>query len=100
MEPTKDEMITMTTLDVIADWADLPHRRDSEDAPLSPRGTFFAALGASSTTKPRIVAAIPENAFGKVVEGWLINSGRPSPVLLASAGLVGGCAIIAAWRAT
>jgi len=79
----------MVNADAIADWCDLPHRAEGAEAPSSPRGTFFAALGASGTTRPRVLAAISPEGFATVVNDWMIDGVRPSPVLSASAGLVG-----------
>ena len=91
--------------DAIADWCDLSHRSDDAGTPSSPRGTFFAALGATGTTRPRILAAIPPEMFQTVVNAWVIKEVRPSPALLALAGLVGtvarlsgGIKIFARWR--
>jgi len=79
----------MVNADAIADWCDLPHRAEGADAPSSPRGTFFAALGATGATRPRVLAAISSENFKTVVDEWVINAVRPSPVLVASAGLLG-----------
>ncbi len=89
MELSDQEMAAMSTIDAIADWCDLPHRTPSAASPASPRGTFFEARGASPTTRPRIFAAISEDMFKQVVDGWQIEGARPSPVLVASAGLIG-----------
>ena len=92
MEPTRAEMSTMTTVDAIADWADLPHRVEDAEEATSPRGTFYAALGATATTPPRVIAAIPDDVYKSTVDEWRISGARPSPVLRASAGLVGSVA--------
>ena len=52
-------------------------------------------LGASGTTKPRTIVAIPEKKFAEVIDEWRINDQEPSPVLLASAGLIGTVARLA-----
>ena len=95
MEPTPEEMAAMTTLDAIADWADLPHRAEGAAAPASPRGTFFAVLGATGQSRPRNVAAISVDAFADAVKQWRIQDSVPSPVLQASAGLLGTAARLA-----
>ena len=83
MEPTRAEMITMTTVDAISDWADLPHRVEDAVGTTSPRGTFYAALGATVTTPPRVIAAIPDDVYKFKVDMGMIAGSRPSPVLSA-----------------
>ncbi len=87
--PTQSEYEKFMTVDHIAEWADLPGGADETS---SPRGTFLKALGATPRTKPRTIAAIPESTFQKIVEEWQIENARPSPVLVASAGLLGAVA--------
>jgi hypothetical protein len=87
---TQSEYEKFKTVDDIAEWADLPHRaEESANATSSPRGTFPKAFGATPSTKPRIIAAIPESTFQKIVEEWHIEDALPSLVLVASAGLMG-----------
>ena len=83
---TTDEMLKLTTAGAICDWADLP---DEEDDPNNTTTTFLAILGAKKTTKARALAAITEEAFDEAIAKWRIKDAIPSPVLIASAGLVG-----------
>jgi hypothetical protein len=84
LEPTIEEMNGFKTVNDIAEWCDLPAES---------RTTLFSILGATSATKPRTIAAIPENVFQKTVEDWRDAEGKHhSPVISASAGLVGAVA--------
>ena len=96
-EPTPEEIATFTTLDLVADWADVPHRSSPDgDGSTSPRGTLFQALGANATTKPRSVAGIPKDEFDNIVATWKIGQMSPSPIARASAGLLGTACRLAA----
>ena len=89
-EPTEQELSTFTSLDVVADWAGIPHRvKEGDDGSTSPRGTFFALLGASGSTHPRNVAAIPVQDFAAALQEWKVGGSAPSPILRASVGLLG-----------
>ena len=89
-EPTEEELRTFTSLDAVADWAGIPHRNSADDGgTTSPRGTLFALLGASGSTHPRNVAAIPVEDFTATLQDWKVAGAAPTPILRASVGLLG-----------
>ena len=53
-------------------------------------------LGAKPGTKTMLVANIPKDAWENAISKWLISGEAPSPIQLASAGMVGIVARLAA----
>ena len=96
VEPTDDELKTISTVGEAADWAFLPNRESGEDALDSPRGTFLKTLGAKEAHPVRIIGNIPAEEYNELVVNWTIRGIMPSPVLRSSAGLLGTACRIAA----
>jgi len=92
-EPTEAELANMLTAADLCDWADLGDDSQGEG---NPRHSFLLALGAKPTTKVRVLAAIPPEAWQQALAAWKVADAPPSAVLLASAGLVGTAAKLAA----
>ena len=95
-EPTHDELAAMNTIDDVADWAELGHRPHGEEAPMSPRGSLYEAIGVVGTNKPRMMAAIPEADIASAVSNWTIGGKPPNAALRACAGMMGAACRLAA----
>ena len=93
MEPTPQELESFKNAGDICEWADLP---DQGEAASNPRRTLLAALGATENTHVRLLAAIPEAKWSDILNNWRIGEAEPSAIHLASAGLVGTAARLAA----
>ena len=75
------ELAKMPTVSEIASWCDF---EESDDL-----AGLLTLLGAKTTTKTRILGAIPQQSFESAIEKWRLPSGdSPSPVLQAKAGLM------------
>ena len=93
MEPTAQELETFKTARDICQWAELLN----EGEPLeNPRLSFLKTLGATENTKVFLLAAIPVASWTGALDKWRIGENEPSPIQLASAGLVGIAARLAA----
>ena len=93
MEPTPQELETFKNAGDICDWADLPDVGEAAD---NPRRTLLTALGATENTHVRLLAAIPASKWTDVLDKWKIGGAEPTAIHLASAGLVGTAARLAA----
>ena len=85
VEPSEEERAALVTLRAVADWASL---RGVGSEAETPRGAFFALLGASDDTLPRLVALVPETAMEGLIEAWVSGVSSPTLIDQASARLV------------
>ena len=89
--PTMAELANMPTVSEIASWCDF---EESDDL-----AGLFTLLDAKTTTKTRILGAIPQQSLESAIEKWRLPSGDgPSQVLQAKAGLLGAVARLAQER--
>jgi len=95
-EPTDEELKDFDSVDKVAIWAGLPQRASDGGGDDSPRGTLYAALGATGNMHPRSIAAIPVPTFEMALGGWKVSGRTPLPLVHASAGLLGHACRLAA----
>ena len=95
MEPTPQEIASFTTIDSVADWANLAHRLPDVPQPSSPRGSWLAHVGASPNLPFGILGGIHKGEYEALMESWRIDGGNPSAVQKAMAGVLGTACRIA-----
>ena len=97
-EPTTEELAEFKTITDVADWAGL----DGEAGdPATPRGSWFAVLGLSPTTKIRVVGFLTEGELEAALTEWHVGDVKAKPGHTAAAGLfVSVCRLMAGTRQT
>ena len=93
MDPKPAELAQMTSMDTIADWAELPGTATEAS---SPRGALFAVAGILGTAHPRAVGAMSLADWQALINLWRYGDppAAPSPAALVQAGLIGRAARI------
>ena len=91
LEPTAEEASTFTSLEKVADWAELPKAGDDPDI----RKSLFELFGFKGTEHPRVLGVTPESEFATVLATCKVQDASPSFALRAQAGLWGRAARVA-----
>ena len=86
VDPSEEVCATFATLKEVAAWAGVSG--DPADAK-SPLGALLHALGATVELHPRIIAAMPEADYAMIMEEFLIDGVKPTPVQRTTAALLG-----------
>ena len=95
MEPTAAELLTITSIETLADWAQLSDAAPPIAPPLvaalpSPRASFLAHLGmvGMGPAHFRLIAILDAAVFAAAMAAWQYNGAAPSIALVASANLL------------
>jgi hypothetical protein len=95
MDPTPQEVATLTSIDAVCNWAEL-----QGDLTSGPRGSLYHALGCTGTERPRVIAMMDATDFADIAGSLLLTSPDGStkqltPTQASQVGLVGrACKVV------
>jgi hypothetical protein len=95
MDPTPQEIVTLTSIDAVSDWSELQGSVTD-----GPRGALYSALGCLGSEKPRTIAMLSPEEYNEIIANIKMKNSEGAdieltPTQLSQMGLVGrACRVV------